>query len=296
MATLSVQPVANSSDADQPTSLTTLVEWRASPAPPWTTMIAAQAISPAKASSSSGSHEDGRRRGWSSSTTSTEATFRKLASRAFQPGDSRAALEGLETRLTVSRPVGGILSSLQRGLGGHPSVRSTWGLPLSRRADGPPMSLARPCSGWGLPSRTGHPVRWCALTAPFHPCLCGPEPAIGGLFSVALSCGSPRLAVSQHPALRSPDLPRPGPPARRHAESRPPGRLTVAPSVAGPAPRRHILGSEDASRPGPGRRSSGAAPAGGVETLSRFGGGPERRRISACRSGGGPVKGVAARG
>ncbi len=33
---------------------------------------------------------------------------------------------------------------------------------------------------------------------------------IGGLFSVALSCGSPRLAVSQHPALWSPDLPRPG--------------------------------------------------------------------------------------
>jgi len=29
----------------------------------------------------------------------------------------------------------------------------------------------------------------------------------GGLFSVALSCESPRLAVSQHPALWSPDLP-----------------------------------------------------------------------------------------
>jgi len=35
--------------------------------------------------------------------------------------------------------------------------------------------------------------------------------AIGGLFSVALSCRSPRLAVSQHPALWSPDLPRPIP-------------------------------------------------------------------------------------
>ena len=35
--------------------------------------------------------------------------------------------------------------------------------------------------------------------------------AIGGLFSVALSCRSPRLAVSQHPALWSPDLPRPDP-------------------------------------------------------------------------------------
>ena len=95
------------------------------------------------------------------------------------------------------------------------------------RAGGPPMSHAWPCSGWGLPSRSGHPDRWCALTAPFHPYLCGPEPAIGGLFSVALSCGSPRLAVSQHPALRSPDLPRPGP--RR-------GATTAA---TRPAHRRH---------------------------------------------------------
>jgi exodeoxyribonuclease VII large subunit len=92
------------------------------------------------------------------------------------------------------------------------------------------VSHARPCSRWGLPSRPGCPDRWCALTAPFHPCLYGPWPAIGGLFSVALSCGSPRLAVSQHPALWSPDLPRPGPelsvlaattrPAHRHLQSR----------------------------------------------------------------------------
>ena len=85
------------------------------------------------------------------------------------------------------------------------------GLPGGQRAGHPPP--ARPCSGWGLPSRPGHPGRWCALTAPFHPYLCrrsrGP-PAIGGLFSVALSCGSPRLGVTQHPALWSPDVPRPG--------------------------------------------------------------------------------------
>ncbi len=98
------------------------------------------------------------------------------------------------------------------------------GLPGERPLRGAgeqPISHAWPCSGWGLPSRTGHPARWCALTAPFHPCLCGHEPAIGGLFSVALSCGSPRLAVSQHSALWSPDLPRPGPaPARRHSPDR----------------------------------------------------------------------------
>jgi len=43
------------------------------------------------------------------------------------------------------------------------------------RADrpSPPLPGAcppiRPCTGWGLPSRSGHPDRWCALTAPFHP-------------------------------------------------------------------------------------------------------------------------------
>jgi|GEM_PF-1751584 len=25
------------------------------------------------------------------------------------------------------------------------------------------------CTGWGLPSFSGHPKNWCALTAPFHP-------------------------------------------------------------------------------------------------------------------------------
>ena len=94
-----------------------------------------------------------------------------------------------------------------------------------------------PCSGWGLPSRPGHPGRWCALTAPFHPCLCpiraNPGRAIGGLFSVALSVRSPCLAVSQHPSLRSPDLPRPGHPLG--AEPRPPGRLTIGVSVVAPS-------------------------------------------------------------
>ena len=116
--------------------------------------------------------------------------------------------------MTVSRPVGGVLSAPEER-GGHPSKRPTWGLPPFRGAGGQPMSHARPCSGWGLPSRPGHPGRWCALTAPFHPCLCEPKSVIGGLFSVALSFGSPRLAVSQHPALWSPDLPRHGPRQRR---------------------------------------------------------------------------------
>src|SRR6185436_17370393 len=50
----------------------------------------------------------------------------------------------------------------------------------------------------------------CALTAPLHPYLCAPANrcAIGGLLSVALSCESPRLGVTQHLALWSPDVPR----------------------------------------------------------------------------------------
>src|SRR5262249_27607952 len=99
-----------------------------------------------------------------------------------------------------------------------------------------------PCSRWGLPSRPGRPGRWCALTAPFHPCLFGaaPEtgPAIGGLFSVALSCGSPRLGVSQPSALRSPDVPRVGPP-KRPPRGRPAGS---SPSLLSRSARRAPTG------------------------------------------------------
>src|SRR5699024_12796667 len=63
------------------------------------------------------------------------------------------------------------------------------------------------CSWWGLPSRSGRPDRWWSLTPPFHP-----HPVHrggrGGLLSVALSRGSPRVAVGHHHALWSPDFPR----------------------------------------------------------------------------------------
>jgi hypothetical protein len=68
------------------------------------------------------------------------------------------------------------------------------------------------------------PGRWCALTAPFHPCHAPVAGPFGGLLSVALSCGSPRLAVGQHPALRRPDFPRP----RVAPRPRPPSRLPLA--------------------------------------------------------------------
>ena len=61
------------------------------------------------------------------------------------------------------------------------------------------------------------------------------RPAIGGFLSVALSCGSPRLAVSQHPALRSPDLPRHDPacgPCRGHPADSPSPSIVPPPAHA----------------------------------------------------------------
>jgi hypothetical protein len=49
--------------------------------------------------------------------------------------------------------------------------------PGSDGRDHPPP--ARPCSGWGLPSHPGRPGCWCALTAPFHPYLCGGHTSAG---------------------------------------------------------------------------------------------------------------------
>src|SRR5581483_9319637 len=110
---------------------------------------------------------------------------------------------------TVSRPIGGILSADPRGpAGGHPSVRPTWGLLLSEPGGPPGPTLGLAPGGVYLAARSpGSLVRSYRTVSPL-PVRRG---AIGGLLSVALSCGSPRLAVSQHPALWSPDLPRSGP-------------------------------------------------------------------------------------
>ena len=48
-----------------------------------------------------------------------------------------------------------------------------------------------------------------------------PDCSGGGLFSVALSRGSPRVGVTDHPALRSPDLPRRSWRTRNAAAARP---------------------------------------------------------------------------
>src|SRR3954469_10503484 len=113
-------------------------------------------------------------------------------------------------------------------MGGHPSVRPTWDV-----TGGPPC----PCSALlrvGFTEPPGSPralVRSCRTVSPLPVPSRRTGRAIGGLFSVALSCGSPRLASRQHPALWSPDLPRPvaagATPDRGH-----PADSTVATSLA----------------------------------------------------------------
>ena len=144
-------------------------------------------------------------------------------------------LAGSRSVVTVSRPVGGVLCVARRRRGGHPSVRPTWGVCLrggTGRASVPCSALLRV----GFAEPPGSPralVRSCRTVSPLPVPRCSMNiGAIGGLFSVALSCGSPRLAASQHPALWSPDLPRPGQlPSRGHPADSPSPSLSRSPEV-----------------------------------------------------------------
>ena len=103
----------------------------------------------------------------------------------------------------------------RQALAAYPQARA--GSPRTPAQE--PAAPSWPCSGWGLPSHPGHPGCWWSLTPPFHPYLTLVTP--GGLFSVALSRGSPRVAVNNHPALRSPDFPRRAEPAATALPTRP---------------------------------------------------------------------------
>src|SRR5512147_2210267 len=80
------------------------------------------------------------------------------------------------------------------------------GRPTPRLAARTPPYLLLHQVGFAVPPLS--PGARCALTAPFHPCHARLAAPFGGLFSVALSCGSPRPAVGRHPALWCPDFPR----------------------------------------------------------------------------------------
>ncbi len=94
-------------------------------------------------------------------------------------------------------------------MGNHPSGPGVaTGLePPTRGSAGRVIAPVWRCTGWGLPSRR--------VTAPlvrsyrtFSPLPATADGRLGGVLSVALSVGFPRLGVTQHPALRCPDFPR----------------------------------------------------------------------------------------
>ena len=119
-------------------------------------------------------------------------------------------------------------------------------------------------------------ARW-ALTPPFHPCLLAGEAGTGGLFSVALSLGSPPPAVSRHRVSVEPGLSSPrGCPAAQPSSRLTCGGLTRAPPPAGQAGRPAGRGSRDRPCRRPGPAGSGA---GRPSTISarRHG---DRRRIA----------------
>src|SRR5262249_17925489 len=86
-------------------------------------------------------------------------------------------------------------------------------MPARARRGGPFLTLLR--VGFAEPPQSPGALVVSYTTVSPLPPACG-----GGLFSVALSRGSPRVGVTDHPARWSPDLPR-----RSETPTRPSGRL-----------------------------------------------------------------------
>ena len=140
----------------------------------------------------------------------------------------------------MSRPVGGVLSTGPLPVTGWVVIHLCGPPGDIGRASRPTFDLApggvcravrvTPGAGALLP----HRFTLTCGSGPWRPS------PIGGLFSVALSCGSPRLAVSQHPALRSPDLPQPGRSLgeRLTATTRPAHSPSMLPKVGRPGHTR----------------------------------------------------------
>ena len=118
--------------------------------------------------------------------------------------------KGPSLELAVSRvlfralPRGGVIP-LRRPLPNGSSDRLEIGSARATPAGLPPRSRTglAPSGVCRAPLVTEGAVRSYRTVSPLPS-----AEASGGLFSVALSFESPRLAVSQHPALRSPDFPR----------------------------------------------------------------------------------------
>jgi len=163
-------------------------------------------------------------------TTNDDQLYRQLT--ALIRADTRYATdESTCTPGSVPRTSRYRVAAIHLGL---PSPAGSSGLPAGHRT-GRPRAPAQvttsrrgpswPCSGWGLPSHPGHPGCWWdsypTVHSPLPTASAGRSPRRGGLFSVALSRGSPRVAINNHPALWSPDVPR----QSLAGPTRPPGRL-----------------------------------------------------------------------
>ena len=102
-----------------------------------------------------------------------------------------------------------------------------------------------------LPRSPGVLVRSYRTVAPLPVTCARRRTPIGGLFSVALSCESPRLGVTQHPALWSPDVPRRSLHRNDAPAPRPPGQLTTTGSLAHELAPNRVHTSRRQRRPCP---------------------------------------------
>ena len=83
-------------------------------------------------------------------------------SRVLFPGASRRSRSAT---IHLGAPSPARSSGSPAGSGGQPSDA------CARPRHARHRRRFQPCSGWGLPSRAGHPARWWSLTPPFHPYL-----------------------------------------------------------------------------------------------------------------------------
>jgi hypothetical protein len=181
---------------------------------------------------------------------------------------SHAAVTFSQVRRRASRPVGRVLCARSRG-----PAAIHLGLPLPAASCGLPASIGRAALNRSRRPRGRNrdalldlaPGGVCqaARVTPgaggllHHRFTLTPGQAGGGLFSVALSRGSPRVGVTDHPALRSPDLP-PRAMEAMTRRGRPAGSPAAAPRIVRypPGCRRCPVSFSDRSSAGPSANQS----------------------------------------
>ena len=128
----------------------------------------------------------------------------QLCGSGLQPGHESQLQEPAISRILFPRKAGtAIIHLVPRSLPGSSGLPKSIGRAILKSLAGSLFYLTLLHVGFALPSLL--PVTRCALTAPFHPYLA----ERGGIFSVALSVGSPLPRVTRHTALWSSDFPRP---------------------------------------------------------------------------------------